>query len=101
MEIISPDQSAFLPLRFILNNIFLNHKTITIAKKTNQPIIFLKLDFNKAYDRIDLNFLFYALARMGFPNCFTDLIKMLFKGAQACVSVNGRTTKKFEIQQGV
>jgi hypothetical protein len=34
MDVISMDQSAFLPLRFILDNIFLTHETIAHAKKT-------------------------------------------------------------------
>jgi hypothetical protein len=58
MEVISPDQSAFLPLRFILDNIFLIHETIAYAKKSRQFLVILKLDFSKAYDRVDLVFLF-------------------------------------------
>lgn len=49
MEVISSDQSAFLPLMFILDNILLTHKTIDWADHTGQPLIFLKLDFSKAY----------------------------------------------------
>jgi hypothetical protein len=101
MEIISPDQFAFLTLRFILNNIFLTQETISIAKKTNQPLVFLKLDFSKAYDRVELDFLFQVLLRMGFPSNFVDMIKLLFRRVQACVSINGRTTRKFKIEQGV
>jgi hypothetical protein len=48
MEIISPDQFVFLSLKFILNNIFLTHETILTAKRTNQPLVFLELDFSKA-----------------------------------------------------
>jgi hypothetical protein len=101
MEIISPDQSAFLPLRFILNNIFLTHETIAYAKKTSQSLVFLKLDFSKAYDRVDLSFLFSAMLIMGFPREFTNMLKLLFEGAQASVSVNGKSTDKFKISQGV
>ena len=87
-------------MRFILN-IFLTHQTIMTMKRTNQPLVFLKLDFSKAYDRVDLEFLFQTLSCIGFPNCFTNMIKLLFKGAHACVSINGRTMRKFEIQQDV
>lgn len=48
MEIISSDQSAFLPMRYILDNIFLTHETIDFAKCSRQPLLFLKLDFSKA-----------------------------------------------------
>jgi hypothetical protein len=34
MEVISHDQSAFLPMRFILDNIFLTYETIHYAKQS-------------------------------------------------------------------
>jgi hypothetical protein len=101
MEVISPDQSAFLPLRFILDNIFLTHETIAHAKKSRQSLMFLKLDFSKAYDRVDLAFLFRVMERLGFPSEFINMSKLLFRDARACVSVNGRLTEKFTITQGV
>lgn len=67
MEVISPDQAAFLPMRFILDNLFLMQETIEHAKKSEQPLLFLKLDFTKAYDKVDLDFLFRAMSLMGFP----------------------------------
>jgi hypothetical protein len=53
MEIMNPDQSAFLLLHFILDNIFLTQETIVWADHTKQPLIFLKLDFAKAFDIVD------------------------------------------------
>jgi hypothetical protein len=70
MELISPDQSAFLPIRFILDNIFLTYETIAYAKQTHQPLLFLKLDFSNAYDKVDLKFLFATLEHLGFPDLF-------------------------------
>lgn len=48
MEIISHNQSAFLPMRFILDNLFLTQETLDWADQSNQDLIFLKLDFSKA-----------------------------------------------------
>jgi hypothetical protein len=74
MELISADQSAFLPMRYILDNIFLTHETISHAKQSNQPLLFLKLDFSKTYDKIDLIFLFEALHHLGFPSPFIEMV---------------------------
>jgi hypothetical protein len=57
-------------MRFILDNIFLTYETIHYAKQSKQPLLFLKLDFSKAYDKVDLGFLCQALDRMGFPSRF-------------------------------
>lgn len=46
MNLISFDQSAFLPLRFILNNISLTHETISHATRSNQPLLFQKIRFH-------------------------------------------------------
>jgi hypothetical protein len=93
--------TAFLPLRFILDTIFLTHETLAVAKRTNQPFFFLKRDVSKAYDRVDLRLLFAALEKFGFPPKFMAMIQLLFFQVEACVSINGRTTDKFRIGQGV
>ena len=100
-EVINHDQSAFLPMCFILDNILLTHETISHAQHSSQPLLFLKLEFSKAYDWVDLHFLFQAMQAMGFPNEFTAMTHLLFTGAREAVSVNGRVTSHFEVRQGV
>jgi hypothetical protein len=101
MEIIDFDQSAFLPMRFILDNIMLTHETMEWAEHSNQPLIFLKLDFSKAYDMVDFGFLFGVMHRMGFPTEFVGMTQMLFKDAAASVKVNGAQIATFQIGRGV
>jgi hypothetical protein len=98
MELVSPDQSAFLPMRYILDNIFLTQETIAYAKQSNQSLLFLKLDFSKTYDKVDLPFLFQALHRLGFPALFVRMVRLLFENASTRVLVNGRVTSLFPIQ---
>jgi exonuclease III len=88
-EVISCEQSAFLPLRFILDNILLTQEMMVWAEQSRQAMLFLKLDFSKAYDMVDWDFLFGAMVIMGFPGEFISMVKLLFKDAAACVKVNG------------
>lgn len=101
MEIVSGDHSTFLSMRFILDKLFLTLETIEFAKSSEQPLMFLKLDFFKAYDKVELRFLFYAMEKMGFPVAFIEMSKLLFTEAEASVCVNGRRNSKFPILQGV
>jgi hypothetical protein len=101
MEIISPDQLAFLPMHFILDNLFLTQETIHYARHSTQPLMFLKLDFSKAYNQVDLSFFYSAMSLMGFPEAFISMTKLLFTGAKASISVNGRCTPHFPANQGV
>jgi hypothetical protein len=51
LEIINNDQTTFLSLIFILDNVFLPHERIDWAKKFNQPLVLLKINFAKAYGK--------------------------------------------------
>lgn len=52
MEIIDVDQTTFLLIRYIINNVLLTHETINWAKRSKHDLIFLKFDFVKAYDKV-------------------------------------------------
>lgn len=101
LEIINQDQSAFLPTRFILDNIMLTQETMDWAKSSQQPLPFLKLDFFKAYDKVDWLFLFATITRLGFPSEFISMTKLLFGEASASVRVNGCISRTFPIEKGV
>lgn len=100
-EIISDDQSAFLPGRFILDNIMMTHETLDWARHSHQPLIFFKLDFSRAYDKVDWGFLFAAMSKLGFPIPFLNMVRLLFRDASNHVNVNGRLSPAFEIKRGV
>jgi hypothetical protein len=61
MEVISENQITFLLFWFILNNIFFTHETISWVNKSKQPMLLLKLDFFKAYDKVEWMFLFESM----------------------------------------
>jgi hypothetical protein len=57
MKVIDSNYIAFLPFRYIWNvNVLLAHETINWAKQTKQEMIFLKLDFAKAYNMVTWDF---------------------------------------------
>ena len=70
-------------MRFILDNILLIHETMEWAEHSGQPLIFLKLDFSKAYNMVDWQFLFQAMATLGIPEGFINTKKLLF-GKAGC-----------------
>lgn len=57
-DIISQELASFLPLHFILNNIFLAQETLHWAKTCRQPTVLIKPDFLKAYDKVSHQFFF-------------------------------------------
>ena len=101
MDVISPDQSAFLPLRFILDNLLITKETLAWVESSNQPLIFLKLDFSKAYDMVEWQCMYRIMEKLGFPQVFIRMVSLLFHDASACVKLNGEPSPYFPIQRGV
>jgi len=64
--IISRNQTAFLKGRQILNEPVILNEIIDEAKKKRKPCAIFKIDFKKAYDSVNWEFLEYMLRRMGF-----------------------------------
>ena len=71
------------------------------AESSNQPLIFLKLDFSKAYNMVDWQCLFKIMEKLGFPQEFIKMVSLLFYNALACIKLNGEPSPYFPIQRGV
>jgi len=68
---------------------------------SGQLLLFLKLDFSKAYAMVDHGFLSQAMLTMGFPSSFVDITMLLFQDANATVKINGSLSPSFPIIRGV
>ena len=101
MEVISLDQSTFLPLRFTLDNILLTQEMMSWTDQSHQSFLFLKLDFSKAYDMVEWDFLFGSLTTMGFLGEFNRMVQLLFQEASACMKVNGALSESFNIEREI
>lgn len=76
-DVISPNQLAFLPLKYILDNVLLQYETIQWMKESQQDLIYLKFDFTKAYDIVSWDFLFCVMGKIGILDSFTHIVQML------------------------
>jgi len=65
-EMITPNQSAFIKGRFILDNFMLVQHTTKFLHQQKQPRILLKLDITKAFDSVSWPFLLEVLQSLGF-----------------------------------
>ena len=91
--LISNAQSAFVPVRYICDNILAAFEVIHYMKrktKGKKGSVALKLDISKAYDRmISWRYLEVVMLRMGFVSHFIDMIMLCVTTVQYRVPVNG------------
>jgi hypothetical protein len=76
-DVISPNQSAFVPGRMISDNILLAYElTHFLQRRRNGSVGYaaLKLDMSKAYDHVEWNFLEAIMRRLGFDANWIQLI---------------------------
>jgi len=57
MNVLSEAQSAFIKGRQILDDIVLANKIVDEAKRAKKDLILFKVDFKKAYDFVDWDYL--------------------------------------------
>lgn len=100
-QIISESQSGFMKRRSIHNNIRFVLDLLDYNQFITDPGFILFLDFYKAFDSIEHNFLFQSLREVGFGNNFCKVIEALYDNTNSCVSLPGGTSPRFSIRRGV
>lgn len=94
-DLISQNQSAFIPGRIISDNTILAYELTHHMKRKKRGgtnYMALKLDMSKAYDRVEWHFLEGIMKRMGFCDAFTGLIKKCVETVTYRFKVNGGLT---------
>jgi hypothetical protein len=78
-RLISYHQSAFIRGRFILESVVTAHEVIHEVHRKGDKGLVLKLDYEKAYDKVNLEFLYEVLEIRGFSPTFIFSSSMLLK----------------------
>ena len=84
-ELISPYQTAFIPGRNILEGVAILQEVLHELRMSKQAGVILKLDFEKAYDKVDWNFLEEVLRRKGFSETWIQWINQAVRGAECAL----------------
>jgi hypothetical protein len=87
--------------RSIIDNVFLAIVSMEWAVETNQPMVMLFLDFEKAYDRVEWGFLEGSLTTLGFDSTWVRWIWALYTDSWCTVGVNGQTSAPFKLSRSI
>jgi hypothetical protein len=88
-RVISTSQSAFIKGRLIHEGALALHEIVHELKVKKTRAVILKLDFEKAYDRVSWAFLRDVLIRKGFESGVVHRLMQLVTGGQTAISING------------
>ncbi|CAN6563499.1 unnamed protein product [Malus baccata var. baccata] len=103
-RLISPSQNAFVAGRQIQDNIGIAHEMFQFLKGRTTKRKFemgIKLDMQKAYDRVEWDFLEAVMERMGFCCEWRRLVMGCVSSVNFAVLLNGQPGNKFAPSRGI
>ena len=100
-EIISTEQSAAVPNWTIYNNIFTIRDVIEYTNKKRTATHILNFDQEKAFDKVDRNYMFKCLEKMNYPRQYIEFIKIIYKETYSQVQNNGYFSECITLERGM
>jgi hypothetical protein len=99
-RIIYKKQNAFIRGRYILESVVIA-QVLHSLHKTKTPGVIVKLDYEKAYNRVNLEFLLEILVSRGFGDRWIGWITKIILGGSVSVVPNGEESPTFKTGKGV
>lgn len=103
-SIISHNQAAFVPKRQGVDNVVIAQEVFYRMKHRrcgNHGYVMVNLDLEKAYDKINWDFILNALKILNFPPNWVNIIRSCISSVQHSVLFNGGTTDFFSPGCGI
>lgn len=101
-DVISHNQSAFVPGQNIHNHIMLAYELIRgYTRKNGTPRCMMQLDLQKAYDMVDWRALEDVMQEIGLLRTFTNWIMTTMKTVSYSFNINGQMTEDMQACRGI
>ena len=100
-EIIHNNQTGYVAGRSIGEAARSILDVMDYTKKVNIPGILLFIDFEKAFDSLEWNFMLKCLEFFGFGNSLTRWVETFYNNISSCIINNGFFSGNFDLNRGV
>ena len=98
-DLVHPDQNGFIPGGNIVFSAQTIRDILFYCSKEKLDLVLLALDYTKAFDSVDFEFVHAVFNAFNFGENFKTWIKVLFKGGCSCISNNGYLSETFPIER--
>ena len=88
-------QFGFMPGKGTTDALFILRRMQEEYREKGEKLYMCFVDSEKAFDRVDHQFMFEVLDRMAFPTEFINWIRLLYTSSSSSVRINNITSKKF------
>ncbi|CAL1373659.1 unnamed protein product [Linum trigynum] len=103
-SIVSPGQNGFVRGRQIVDNVLIGHEVMQYLKNKRvgkQSFMAVKVDMEKAYDRVEWPFLFALLEKLGFSAQWIRWLWVCVSSSSFSVLMNGQPSGYFQTSRGL
>ncbi|MCH83014.1 LINE-1 reverse transcriptase like [Trifolium medium] len=100
-SLISKVQTAFVQGRQILDGVLIANEVIDEAKRLNRETLLFKVDFEKAYDSVEWDFMDFVMKKMNFPLKWRHWIRECVSSSMVSILINGSPSKEFKMERGL
>ncbi|GKV35106.1 hypothetical protein SLEP1_g43419 [Rubroshorea leprosula] len=100
-SVIGVQQTAFVKDRLLVDGVLVANEVIDEAKRRRKSSFILKLDFEKAFDKVSWSYLNYMLKRMGFGDKWANWIMKCLSASTVSFLINGSATRQISISRGL
>ena len=97
----SKHQNAFIKNRHIMDGIMSLHEILHYTHIRKKVGIVIKLDFEKAYDKVNWEFLLQSLENRGFGTTWCGWMKKILHNGTVSVKLNNTSGPYFQSHKGV
>ncbi|GKV34386.1 hypothetical protein SLEP1_g42761 [Rubroshorea leprosula] len=100
-DIIGEHYVALIEGRHLCEGVVTENEIIDEAKRKKKKSFVFKVDFEKAFNKVNWNFLDYMMMRLGFNEIWRKWIMECLQTSLLSVLVNGSPSKQFPVSRGL
>lgn len=99
-QVIHFDQTYCVPGRSIIDNVSLIRDILSFSSLLGVNLGFISIDQQKAFDRVEHQYLWDTLEAFGFSSDFIGMIKVLYQDTESLLKINGGLSTPFKVSRG-